>query len=102
MQRYLVQCWISPQSGFDLARKNHTMEIFRKVLESHFEYADYYEGIEKAMTRFEKTHDGLILEPIVLETDEDVTDCEAQLMPEIRKKYPEAKLLNCQPWPINV
>lgn len=96
MQRYLVQCWIKPQSGFDLARKNRIMKMLRELMSTNT--PDDAE-LEKAVEAFEKEHEGYILEPIVLESDKEVTDAEKELMPEIRKTYPEAKLFSMEPVP---
>lgn len=100
MRQYLVYCWIRPQSGFDLASKNKLMEMFREYIETHFENRHDFDDLDKARARFEEQNDGLVVKDFILETDEEVSDCEEQLMPEIRKTYPEAKLLSWQPLPI--
>ena len=91
MYRYLVQCWIRPRSGFDLSRKNLIMEMFREIMVNSYPND---EELNKAVKAFEKESEGLIVEPLVIETDHEIMNCEEELMPEIRKNYPEAKMLS--------
>lgn len=93
MHKYLVECWINPPSGFELARKNRIIALFRELMSSR--YPDD-KAIERAVARFEKETDGFILEPLFIESDKMVADYETELMPEVRKKYPRARLYNCE------
>lgn len=94
--KYYVECWVYPRSGFDIARKNKIIHLFKKVL---FDMLPQKEEIESIVEKFCKEHDGLILEPLVLESDTEITNPEKELMPEIRKKHPEARLVSCQKIP---
>jgi hypothetical protein len=91
--RYLVKCWVRPQSGFDLARKNKIMNLFKSFLSEAFSER---ESIDKAVEEFEKEHDGMVIEPLVIETDSAITDAEVQILPEIQKAYPDAVLLSVE------
>jgi len=90
MYQYLVQCWITPKSGFDLARTNRIMQVFKKNMEEFF---PDNEDLGEIVKKFEKESEGFVLEPLVLESTKEVTDCEKQLMPKILEEYPGAKLL---------
>ncbi len=90
MNQYLVQCWIAPKSGHELARRNRLLDLFRNMLANKY---PNNEDMEKAVDRFDRHSEGLVLEPFVLESDTEVADCEKELMPEILKEHPEAKLL---------
>lgn len=91
--RYLVTCWIYPQSGFDIARKNKINALFREAMEHHFREENYVMGY---LQKMEKEHEGKILEPFVLESDEAVKDAEKDLMPEILKRHPEAEYFSSE------
>jgi hypothetical protein len=94
--QYMVYCWIYPKSGFDLAQKNKIMEVFKMAMSANFsDDAKMTEEVEKFSNEFKE----YILEPIVIESDTEVTDPEKEIMPEIRKEHPEAKLLSIQPMP---
>jgi len=94
MYRYLVQCWIKPKSGFDLARTNKIMQVFKESMEESFPpNEELGEELGKIVKKFEKASDGYVLEPLVLESTKEVTDFDKQLMPKILEEYPEAKLL---------
>lgn len=94
--QYMVYCWIYPKSGFDLAQKNKIMEVFKMAMSAHFsDDAKMTEEVEK----FSREFDEYILDPIVIESDTEVVDPEKEIMPEIRKDHPEAKLLSIQSMP---
>jgi len=96
MHKYLVECWIYPKSGFDLARKNRIMQLFKEMLSEEVPDQD---ALDRAVERFEREHEGMILEPMVIESDKELEDVERELMPEILRKYPEAKFLNSHKMP---
>jgi len=93
MFRYMVLCLIKPKSGFDLARRNKVMDMFKEAV------ADSYPHLEEMTKKFDDQSDGMIFEPFVMETDREIANCETELMPEIRKNHPEAKLLFCEKMP---
>lgn len=92
MHNYLVQCWIRPRSGFDITQKNKVLREFRERLREAFP-GD--EKVSKALDKFERNHEGMILEPFMIESDAPVKNPEKEILPEIRKDYPEAELLTC-------
>lgn len=94
--KYLVQCWIKPQSGFDLAQKNRIMSLFKEIMT---ETMPNDPKLDEALKRFEKSHDGMVLEPMIIESDKEVTDPEKELLPEIQKSYPEAVIFSWEPAP---
>ena len=94
--KYLVQCWITPRTGFDLAKKNRIMSLFKSIMEETFP-EDV--NVEDAMRKFSESHDGLILEPLVIESDTEIVDPKKEVLPEIQKKYPEAVIFSCEKIP---
>lgn len=96
--KYFVQCWIRPHSGMDLARKNRIVNILKEAVCETFPDNNI---VEKAVEKFEQAHDGLVPEPFIIETDKEISDAETEIMPEIRKEYPEAILLSCEKMPVS-
>ena len=94
--KYLVQCWITPRSGFDLARKSRITELFRALMRDTF---DSDEKLEQSIKKFEESHNGLILEPLVIESDTEVKDPEKEFLDDIHAKYPEAKIFSIERMP---
>jgi len=90
MYRYSVLCWIAPKSGHQVINRNKLMERFREELANKY---PNNEDIEKAVDRFDLNNDGMVLKSFVLDSDAEITDCATELMPEIFKEHPEAKLL---------
>ena len=108
--RYYVQCWVRPSSGHDVVRKNRIMSLLKEIasLKSFQEMArDVFpvdvevtdKKFQSAIQRFEEQHEGLVVEPLVLESDNEITDAEKELLPEIQKKYPEAKIFSWEKMP---
>jgi len=98
--KYYVECWIYPKSGYDIIRKNKIITLFKEVLLQVMPEETKKEiNIDDLIEKFCEKHNEMVLEPLVLESDTDVLDPEKELMPEIWKKYPEAKLLNFQKIP---
>jgi hypothetical protein len=96
--KYLVRCWVSPQSGFDLAQKNKIMTLFREMMTQTYDT----EEIENAIKKFEKENEGKVLLPLIIESDTKVTDIKKQILPEIQKKYPGANILSVEELPVCV
>lgn len=94
--RYLIQVWVYPRSGFDLAKKNQAIRLLKELIE---EDVAINPGLKEAMDRFEKEHEGMVVEPIVIESDDEVTNPETEVMPTIKGDYPEALLLSCEKLP---
>jgi hypothetical protein len=82
----------------DLARKNRIISILKEAVVETF---PDNEIVEKAIAKFEENHDGLVPEPFIIETDKEVSDPETEIMPEIRKEYPEAIFLSCEKMPVS-
>lgn len=55
--------------------------------------------IEETIKNFEKMHEGLVLEPLMLESDTEIEDPVKEILPEIQKTYPEAILFSCDKIP---
>jgi len=89
--RYFVQCWLKPQSGFDMAHKNFLLAILDKAFESNSEEINSLRGQHEEL---KKKTEGLVLYGKEVETNFVVKDAEKQLMPEIRKENPEALLFS--------
>jgi serine phosphatase RsbU (regulator of sigma subunit) len=90
--KYVVHCWVHPRSGFDLVKKNRVMELFRSVMEDAFDEDD---EVERAVKKFEKSHEGLVLERICMESDTEIIDIQKEVLPVIQKEYPDATIFSC-------
>lgn len=90
--KYLVQCWITPRSGFDIIKKNRIMEFFRAVVS---EALSDESRVAESIKKFEESHEGLILEPLIIESDMEIVGVQRELLPEIRKTYPGAVIFSC-------
>jgi hypothetical protein len=89
MRSYIVQCWIRPRSGFDLVRKNKVITSFRHAAEGTLGDP---ESVGRAITLFEKDHEGMVLEPLIIELPISCRDPASELIKRARTKYPEAEL----------
>jgi hypothetical protein len=89
MKSYMVQCWIRPRSGFDLARKSRILASFRQAAEGTLADA---EAVGRAISMFERDHEGMVLEPVIIDIPRVGKDPGADLIKIARKKYPEAIL----------
>jgi hypothetical protein len=69
------------------------MNLFKKFMNDAF---SEQEGIDRVVSEFEKEHDGMVLEPLIIETDTKITNPERQILPEIQKTYPDAKILSVE------
>lgn len=96
MHYYLAQCWIRPRSGFDLTHKNILLQEFREKLGEAFP-GD--KRVLKALKTFENKYDGMVLKDFIAESDTVVQNSVKEILPEIRKDYPEAELLTCSKLP---
>jgi len=92
IHKYLVQCWIAPKSGFDIVKKNRIMEFFRSVA---YEVLSGEKHAEESIKSFEESHEGMILEPLIVESDVEIIGVQKELLPEIRKTYPGAIIFSC-------
>ncbi len=89
-QQFSVLFWSVPKSGFDVARKNTVLNLFKEILENSID-PDSWDP--EKMKRFEEVNDGLVIYEEVIETDKKNPDVEKEIMPVIRKKYPGAKFI---------
>jgi hypothetical protein len=94
--KYLVQCWITPRSGFDIVKKNRITELFRSIIADTFSDDKH---AEESVKNFERSHEGLVLEPLVVESDTVIVDAEKEILPEIQKTYPGAIIFSCEKIP---
>lgn len=84
-QLYRVLFWAFPKSGFDLARKNTIMSMFRETLPD--------EMLSEQLKRFEEKNDGLVIYEEVIESDDTDPDPDREVMPIIKKKFPDAQYI---------
>ena len=84
---YAVVYWAYPRSGFDVIKKNMVMSIFKEMVK------DIQPDSAIKTEIFAAEHEGFVTYDIVIESDKRITDAEFEIMPLIRKEYPEAKLL---------
>jgi len=97
---YRVDCWVRPRSGFDLAKKNSSLSFIKK-------FATTFEGpfnntFKDLISSFEKVSEGYVIKSLKLESDSLVTSLEKELLPEIQKEYPEAKIISWSMLPVHV
>lgn len=84
-QLYRVLFWAFPRSGFDLAKKNTIMKLFKDTLSD--------EMSNEQLKRFEEKNEGLVVYEEVIESDDADPDPDREVMLIIRKKYPEARYI---------
>lgn len=84
-QFYRVLFWAFPRSGFDLAQKNTIMKLFRDTLSD--------EMSSEQLKRFEEKNEGLVVYEEVIESDELDPDPDREVMPIIKKKFPDAQYI---------
>lgn len=84
-QFYRILFWAHPKSGFDLARKNSIMRLFRDTLPD--------EMSSEQLKRFEEKNEGLVVYEEVVESDNTDLDPDKDVMPIIHKKYPDARYI---------
>jgi len=89
---YTVLFWACPKSGFDLIKKNAVMKILKEAL---LEFAE--KDIDSKIEGFESKNEGLVTYEEVIESDTLILNPELEVMPIIRKKYPEAQFINIYP-----
>lgn len=89
MKSYMVQCWVRPRSGFDLVRKNKILASFRQAAEGTIGDP---ESVSRAIALFEKDHEGMVLEPLIIDIPSGCSDPAIKLLKIARTKYPEAVL----------
>lgn len=90
---YLVDCWIRPRSGFDLREHNLMLSFIRDMFTSF----DSENGtdLSEMVDTLDMKHDGMVIHTFTVEANEKHIDIEKDLLPQIRKDYPEAELITC-------
>ena len=90
---FAVVCWIRPSSGFDVINMNSIKEKFNKVVEEDLLNEESHRVIlDKVQDYFEK-YEGLVVQTLVIESDEHLKEPKGRFTGEIRKKYPEAEII---------
>ena len=88
---YRVDCWINPKSGFELAKQNKFLTRFKKVVRALF---SENQPFQKALDSFGKSYEGMVLESLIIETDQIFENNEEEIVAEIKKKHPEAIIIS--------
>jgi hypothetical protein len=91
---YMVLFWACPKSGFDVAKKNEAMKMFKEMIRNKYPSDPDIEGRLKS---FEENNDGLVVFDEVVESDTRVIDPDTEIMPIIRKRYSEARCILISP-----
>lgn len=87
---YTVLFWAAPKSGFDVVSKNLLMRLFKEALN---EVGDADPHHAEKMQRFEEDNDGLIIFEETVESDKPISNPDTDIMPVIRKRYPNARYI---------
>lgn len=98
MFRYLVLCRVYPESGMDLAKSNKVLNVLEKSLISMSEGSSGLEqtlsnDVLEAIHKYREKSEGYILEVVPIVSENKISDPEKEMMPDIRKEYPEAELV---------
>jgi len=93
---YMVQCWVHPSSGKDLAEQNRMMSEFKHFMSNVF-YND--SAVDDGLEQFEKEFNGLVLRPFFMKSFYAVDNPEEEFLSQIRLENPEAKFASCQEVP---
>jgi hypothetical protein len=88
---YRVDCWVNPKSGFELAKQNKYLARFKKVIRALF---SENQPFQKALDSFGKNYEGMVLESLIIETDQLYEDSQVEIESEIKRKYPEAIIIS--------
>ena len=93
---FMVQCWVYPKSGMELAEKQKTMTELKAFLGHVFK--DEH-ALEDGLQAFQKEVDGYVLHPFFMKSYDSIQDPEVEFMPKIRTSAPEARFASCQEVP---
>jgi hypothetical protein len=93
MYAYKVDCWVRPRSGFDLAKKTQSFQTMKK--EASKIHSSFKIIMGKMIEAFEDMGDGCVIKSFMIETDSIINDAGKEILHEIKKEYPEAKLISC-------
>ena len=88
---YRVDCWVNPKSGFELAKQNKFLARFKKVVRALF---SENQPFQSALDKFGKNYEGMVLESLIIETDQMYEDLESEIVAEIKNKHPEAIIIS--------
>lgn len=89
-QFFTVLFWANPKSGFDVAKKNIIMGIFRDALVN----IDHPDQVSPERFKvFEEKNEGMVIYEEVIETDVEEPSIESDVMPVIKSKYPSARYI---------
>lgn len=83
--RYRVFCWIPPKSGFDLAEHNKYLSQIKKTIPILF---NGNKEIEDIFNSINEKYKGMILETLVIDSDERYEDNVEEIESEVQRKYP--------------
>jgi hypothetical protein len=84
----------------DVIKHNKALNLLESSLGSTLEGAtDLGGALKDALSSYRRDSEGYVLELVPLISDTKVTDPEKDLMPEVLKKYPGAKLIRYIPVP---
>lgn len=95
--QYDVLCWVPPKSGFELRDKHIILENLRKSLKklAKDEISGLVQHIDSSIDKFISEYDGLVVEFLRIESDKIITNPEKEILPEIHKDFPGAKIIFC-------
>jgi hypothetical protein len=89
---YLLDCWIRPRSGFDLRDHNLMLSVVHDMFSS-FDLENGTNISETIEDNIDKKYDGMVIHTFTIKSDKTPINIETDLLPQIKKDYPEAELI---------
>jgi Zn ribbon nucleic-acid-binding protein len=85
---YKVIFWAYPKSGFDVIKKNVSIQIFKKFLETAF---GHNECLERDIDTLFKIHEDKVPIIEIVELDFSIKDADKEILPIIQKMHSGVK-----------
>lgn len=90
LYQYQVSCWVHPQSGFELSDFHRVSSQVTKALKVLFSGEGKEDSVEKAINETKNKHKGMVLIPLVIDSDKPYEDNVEEIEEGIKEKYPDA------------
>ncbi len=88
---YRIDCWVTPKSGFDLAKQNKFYDKFKSIIKALFSENPAF---QIALDNFHNNHDGMVLDSFIIETDQLYEDNEKEILAKIEEEHPGAIMIS--------
>lgn len=90
LYQYQVNCWIHPKSGFDLSNYHKVSKKITAAMKSLFNDEDSEDYVEEAINELSRKHEGMILIPLIVDSDKPYEKNTKEIERGIKKKFPDA------------